>query len=137
MDYLHDRDRSLACLRTAVALMGKHVAVLDPLSYAIWYDYAAGGSTELKQALDEAIASGGLMSQEQSNNRYGLPGLSGMTGIGQLFGQKSVINKKRELVILMRSTVIRDENSWRDLASESQARLQGLDPRQQRHIEWQ
>ncbi len=83
------------------------------------------------------VAIGGLMSQEQSNNRYGLPGLSGVTGIGQLFGQKSVVNKKRELVILMRSTVIRDENSWRDLASESQSRLQGLDPRQQRHIEWQ
>jgi MSHA biogenesis protein MshL len=51
-----------------------------------------------------------------------------------LFGQKSVSNKKRELVILMRSTVIRDENSWRN-AGRAQERA-GADPRQQRHLEW-
>ena len=83
------------------------------------------------------VAIGGLMSQEQSNNRYGLPGVSGLPGLGQLFGQKSVSNRKRELVILMRSTVIKGEESWRTAASETQQRLQGMDPRQQRHIEWQ
>jgi diguanylate cyclase len=63
MDYSHDRDRSLACLRAAVALMGKHAAVLDPISFAVWYDYAAGGSLELKSKLDALIAQGGLVSQ--------------------------------------------------------------------------
>jgi MSHA biogenesis protein MshL len=83
------------------------------------------------------VAIGGLMSQEQNTSRYGLPGISGVPGIGSLFGQKSVSNKKRELVILMRSTIIRGENSWRDASSETQERIQGLDPRQQRHLEWQ
>ena len=83
------------------------------------------------------VAIGGLMSQEQSNSRNGLPGISGVPGLGLLFGQKSVSNKKRELVILMRSTVIRGENSWREAAAEAQERVQGLDPRQKRHIEWQ
>ena len=83
------------------------------------------------------VAIGGLMSQEQNTNRYGLPGISGLPGVGALFGQKSVSNKKRELVILMRSTVIRDENSWRNASSEAQERVQGRDPRQKRHLEWQ
>jgi MSHA biogenesis protein MshL len=83
------------------------------------------------------VAIGGLMSQEQNTSRYGLPGISGVPGLGALFGQKSVSNKKRELVILMRSTVIRDENSWRNASAETQERLQGLDPRQQRKVEWQ
>lgn len=83
------------------------------------------------------VAIGGLMSQEQNTSRYGLPGVSGLPGVGALFGQKSVSNKKRELVILMRSTVIRDENSWRDASAEVQDRLQGLDPRQPRKLEWQ
>jgi len=83
------------------------------------------------------VAIGGLMSQEQNTNRFGLPGISGLPGVGALFGQKSVSNRKRELVILMRSTVIRDENSWRNASAEAQERLQGLDPRQQRHLEWQ
>lgn len=83
------------------------------------------------------VAIGGLMSQVQNNNRYGLPGVSGVPGLGLLFGQKSVSNRKRELVILMRSTVIRGEQSWREAAAEAQERVQELDPRQQRHIELQ
>ncbi len=83
------------------------------------------------------VAIGGLMSQQQNTARNGLPGISGLPGVGLLFGEKSVSNSKRELVILMRSTVIRGENSWREAASEAQDRVQKLDPRQARHIEWQ
>ena len=83
------------------------------------------------------VAIGGLMSQEQNTSRYGLPGISGVPALGLLFGQKSVSNRKRELVILMRSTVIKGEESWRTAAGEAQERMQALDPRQQRHIEWQ
>ncbi len=70
MDYLHDRERSLACLRHAVTLMGKHAAVLDPLAYAVWYDYAAGGNPELTRALDGVIASGQLCSQQMSRELF-------------------------------------------------------------------
>ena len=83
------------------------------------------------------VAIGGLMSQEQNNNRYGLPGISDVPGVGLLFGQRAGSSKKRELVILMRSTVINGENSWRDATGDVQERLQGLDPRQRRRLEWQ
>jgi len=83
------------------------------------------------------VAIGGLMSQEQSSSRYGLPGISASPGIGTLFGQKTRAHRKRELIILMRSTVIHDESSWREAAAESQTRMQGLDPRTQRRLEWQ
>ncbi|HXE41234.1 MAG TPA: pilus (MSHA type) biogenesis protein MshL [Azonexus sp.] len=83
------------------------------------------------------VAIGGLMSQEQSTSRTGLPGVSGVPGLGLLFGQKSGANRKRELVILMRSTIIHGDESWREAAAESQTRLQGLDPRNQRSIGWQ
>lgn len=76
------------------------------------------------------VAIGGLMSQRQSTSRNGLPGVSGVTGLGALFGQKESSNVKRELVILMRSTVISGENSWRENLSESQQRMLDLDPRQ-------
>lgn len=70
MDYLHDRDRSLICLRAAVALMGKHAAVLDPISFAVWYDYAAGGSFELKSRLDALMAKGGLLGQDLTRELF-------------------------------------------------------------------
>ncbi len=83
------------------------------------------------------VAIGGLMSQSQDTSRYGLPGISGLPGLGALFGQKSSSSSKRELVILMRSTVIRGENSWHEASSGVQERVQSLDPRQARHLEWQ
>ena len=83
------------------------------------------------------VAIGGLMKQKQDNSRSGLPGTSSMPGLGLLFGQKAVINSKRELVILLRSTVIKDEKDWRDLAAEAQERVQAFDPRQTRTIELQ
>jgi MSHA biogenesis protein MshL len=76
------------------------------------------------------VAIGGMMSQEQRNDRVGLPGISGLPGVGLLFGQKAGSSRKRELVILMRSTVISDDNGWRESLAESQSRLQGLDPTQ-------
>jgi MSHA biogenesis protein MshL len=76
------------------------------------------------------VAIGGLMSQQQTNDRVGLPGISGVPGLGLLFGQKAGSNRKRELVILMRSTVISDDSGWRENLAESQGRLQALDPRQ-------
>ncbi len=83
------------------------------------------------------VAIGGLMSQSQQNSRTGLPGVSGVPGVGLLFGQKSIANAKRELVILLRSTVIKDENSWRDIAAETQDRMQELDPRTARRLQFQ
>lgn len=82
------------------------------------------------------VAIGGLMSQEQNNSRYGLPTVSGVPVLGNLFGQKIGASRKRELVILMRSTVIKGENSWRDIVAETQERLQNFDPRQPRQLEW-
>ena len=74
------------------------------------------------------VAIGGLMSQEQFTDRVGVPGISGVPGLGLLFGQKSGASRKRELVILMRSTVISDDSGWRDNLTEAQSRLQGYDP---------
>jgi len=93
--------------------------------------------TVVRVADGSVVAIGGLMKQKQDNNRSGLPGTSNMAGLGLLFGQKSVINSKRELVILLRSTVIKDEKNWRDLAAEAQERVQAFDPRQTRTIQLQ
>ncbi|MBS1190727.1 MAG: type and secretion system protein:Secretin, N-terminal:Secretin/TonB, short N-terminal [Rhodocyclaceae bacterium] len=75
------------------------------------------------------VAIGGLMSQRQSNDRNGLPGISRAPVVGAVFGQKSAVANKRELVILIKATVIQDGSSWREDLAEAQERLQALDPR--------
>lgn len=76
------------------------------------------------------VAIGGLMSQEQNNNRNGLPGVSRVPGLGMLFGQTANANSKRELVILIKPTVIANDTSWRQDLAETQERIQAFDPRQ-------
>ena len=54
------------------------------------------------------VAIGGLMKQEQSSDANGLPGTTASSGFGLLFGGRNSALRKRELVILIKPTVIRD-----------------------------
>ena len=75
------------------------------------------------------VAIGGLMKQEQSMDANGLPGTTASSGLGLLFGTRSSYIRKRELVILIKPTIIRNESSWKDDLIETQTRVQQLDPR--------
>lgn len=57
------------------------------------------------------VAIGGLMSQSNTVDRSGLPGTTG-TDAGSLLGQRGRSTTKRELVILLKPTLIRDEKAW-------------------------
>jgi MSHA biogenesis protein MshL len=75
------------------------------------------------------VAIGGLMTQGQSSDRSGLPG-SLNSSAGALLGQRGSVLSKRELVILLKPTVIQDDRSWvRDLEQSSErVRNFGLPP---------
>lgn len=60
----------------------------------------------------QIVAIGGLMSQELRGERTGLPVLGNLPVVGHLFGQKSRVNRKRELVILIKPTVIPADGRW-------------------------
>jgi len=71
------------------------------------------------------VAIGGMMSQRQSSDRSGLPGTL-RSPAGALVGQRGSSLSKRELVILLKPTVIGDDRAWvRDL-EQSGERLRGL-----------
>ncbi len=75
------------------------------------------------------VAIGGLMKQEQASDANGLPGSTASSGLGLLFGTRSNYTRKRELVILIKPTIIHNESSWKDDLIETQSRVQQLDPR--------
>ena len=64
----------------------------------------------------EIVAIGGLMKQESRADRSGVQGLQDVPGVGALFRQTSDLNSKRELVILLKPTVIRDDTPWPEAA---------------------
>jgi MSHA biogenesis protein MshL len=60
----------------------------------------------------QIVAIGGLMTHQSSNDRSGVPVLQDTPVVGGLFRQTSDTMTKRELVILMKPTVIRDDEPW-------------------------
>jgi MSHA biogenesis protein MshL len=76
------------------------------------------------------VAIGGLMTQSQTQDRSQVPGLGSVPGVGYLFGQRASAVSKRELVILLKPTVIASDRAWlKDLDGTSE-RMQKLDPRE-------
>lgn len=56
------------------------------------------------------VAIGGLMRQEQTSDRSQLPGSTGM--LTNALGQRSSVFRKRELVILIKPTLIDSDRAW-------------------------
>ena len=75
------------------------------------------------------VAIGGLMSQEQLRDNNGLAGASSLPGIGALFGQRGGLMRKRELVVLIKPTIIQNEQSWKQDLLDTSGRIEKLDPR--------
>jgi MSHA biogenesis protein MshL len=75
------------------------------------------------------VAIGGLMAQSQTQDRGQVPGLGSVPGVGYLFGQRASAASKRELVILLKPTMIAGDNAWLKDIDATGERMQKLDPR--------
>jgi diguanylate cyclase len=56
--YREPKARSAELLRLTLAHMGRHEAAFNPVTFALWYEYAAGINPALNEALDRRIAEG-------------------------------------------------------------------------------
>jgi MSHA biogenesis protein MshL len=72
----------------------------------------------------EIAAIGGLMSRASLDTKSGVPGLSNIPGLGTLFRNDAQSRSKRELVILLKPTIIRQSSDWADSLNEARGRLQ-------------
>jgi len=69
------------------------------------------------------VAIGGLMKLDMADNRSGLPGLKDTPGIGGLFSSDIRTLVKKELVILIKPTVIQSDQDWAEDARETRDRI--------------
>jgi diguanylate cyclase len=53
--YSQSKEQSAELLRVVLARMGQHDAAFNPLTYTVWYEYAAGMNAELNSALDQLL----------------------------------------------------------------------------------
>lgn len=73
------------------------------------------------------VAIGGLMQQDSRRSNSGLPGSSASSVLRTLFGNTSQSTRKRELVVLIRPTILHDAEDWRRSTERATDALQDLD----------
>ena len=74
----------------------------------------------------QIVVIGGLMSNKMVEKESGVPFLSSIPLIGQLFKHTSEEEVKSELVILLKPIVIEDEESWNKVIDSSSSRVKQL-----------
>lgn len=77
----------------------------------------------------EIVAIGGLMRQASTSDRSQLPGAGDVPVLGNLFRNTNRVTQKRELVILLKPTVVQGNGTWAQEIGEAQRRIQSLEPR--------
>jgi MSHA biogenesis protein MshL len=76
----------------------------------------------------QIVAIGGLMRHASLSGRSQIPGAGDLPGIGALFGNRAQVMQKRELVILLKPTIVESDAAWADDVMESQRRIQDIGP---------
>jgi MSHA biogenesis protein MshL len=76
----------------------------------------------------QVVAIGGLMRQASVSDRSQLPGAGDVPGVGGLFRNTKQVAQKRELVILLKPTVIQGDGGWTNDLQDSQQRIRKLMP---------
>ena len=74
----------------------------------------------------QVVVIGGLMQNSTSNDDAGVPGVSDVPILGNLFKQKRKANRRSELVILLRPIVVNTNKTWSNYIKESAGRMEQL-----------
>ncbi|MDO8595841.1 MAG: pilus (MSHA type) biogenesis protein MshL [Sulfuricaulis sp.] len=74
----------------------------------------------------QIIVIGGLMKEASTEDNVSVPVLGDIPLLGNLFKHKKVTRIKRELVILLKPTVINNGQDWSDATGESQERIRKI-----------
>lgn len=74
----------------------------------------------------QIVVIGGLMQNQTANEDGGVPGLSSVPVLGNLFKQQRKQNTRSELVILLKPIVVKNANTWSNYIQQSRQRIKKL-----------
>src|SRR5256885_8112233 len=118
-------------------LLHIHPLVSDVQNSPIAFNFGLGGAQDIplaKSSINETdtmvraqdgniVALGGLMQVQVSNQNSGIPGLQDIPGLGAAFRSTTRTTVKKELVILLKPTVISSDYNWEGDIRESRERI--------------
>lgn len=94
---------------------------------------AASSTSELDSIVrgrsGQVVAIGGLMRQASTGDTDQLPGADRVPLLGSLFRNRNRMNQKRELVVLIKPTIVEGASDWSQDLLDASRRIEALDPR--------
>ncbi len=114
---IDDRDNIILHVRPSVSVVKENTKVIDLGTLGQFTLPLASSSISETDSIvrlkdGHIVAIGGLMSQNFDDSKNRIPLLGEIPVLGELFGNTRQNHTKRELVVLIKTTLIRDSQDW-------------------------
>lgn len=101
--------------------------ISQPTAGAVRVPFAVNTISEtdsvVKTKDGQVVVIGGLMTESNRDNRSKVPGVGDVPALGALFAKGGQSSVKRELVILLKPTVVKDDSIWTNDIATTQGRI--------------
>jgi MSHA biogenesis protein MshL len=121
---------------TSVTEVSKQIDLGSVGSYKLPLASSAVNETDTLVRIQDGriVAIGGLMQMDSSRNVSGVPGTTGSM-FAPLFGNKAVAGRKREVIVLIKPTIIRSAADWDEQTRKTRLMLDDMDDARARVIQ--
>ena len=98
----------------------------DELQLPLAFSTVRESDSIVRALTGQVVVIGGLMKNVSTDDNGGVPGVDEVPLVGELFKQKRKINRRSELVILLRPIVVDKNRTWANYIQNSAQRIQDL-----------
>jgi MSHA biogenesis protein MshL len=121
---------------TSVTEVSKQIDLGSVGSYKLPLASSAVNETDTLVRIQDGriVAIGGLMQMDSSRNVSGIPGTTG-SAFAPLFGNKLASGRKREVIVLIKPTIIRSAADWEEQTRKARLALDDMDEARARVIQ--
>jgi len=127
---IDENDNITLHVRTMVNSISEKEKIATPSNASSRVPFAVNTISEtdsvVKTRDGQVVVIGGLMSENSSDNRARVPGAGDVPVVGALFGKSDRSTSKRELVILLKPTVVKGDESWAGEINQVQGRIERM-----------
>ncbi|WP_342617863.1 secretin N-terminal domain-containing protein [Rhodoferax sp. GW822-FHT02A01] len=121
---------------TSVTEVSKQIDLGSVGSYKLPLASSAVNETDTLVRIQDGriVAIGGLMQMDSTRNVSGVPGTTG-SAFAALFGNKLSSGRKREVIVLIKPTIIRSAEDWEEQSRKARLALEDMDDARARVIQ--
>ncbi|MBC7701682.1 pilus (MSHA type) biogenesis protein MshL [Aquabacterium sp.] len=121
---------------TAVSTVTKQIDLGAVGNYKLPLAYSSVNETDTIVRIPDGniVAIGGLMQMESNRSRSGMPGSGANQVTSTLFGNRIETSRKKEVVVLIKPTIIRSTEDWQATAVQAREAMDRLDAQLDRRV---